>query len=321
MDTADKLARDAAAATTTGPGLGEGVEWNPADHAWQLRVPWRAGLPAADASPASCPFCPDRPQSPPADGPYVVDSRYPFVAAPDEGARPTHRVVFFSRSHTRNLDALTEPELTAVLDCVSALSTELLQHEAIRSVYAFQASGPLFGGSVSHPHLQAIGLPFVPRKLVLDTVRGCPLCAGFGESRCAVAETRDFVLAVPPWSRLPYEMVLAPRRHLGDADPSDTAQIAELLSRGLRAIRGLIPGGDTPYMIGIMGAPKDPPGSYGPADHHFRIEILPFCTEAGRPRQVVAIEFGAGVVLNPTPPAAAAGRLRRAVPRRENGHP
>ncbi|MFE6184690.1 hypothetical protein ACFQ6U_09755 [Streptomyces sp. NPDC056465] len=225
-------------------------------------------------------------------------------------------MLFFSPRHDRNLDALTCRQLAAVLDRISDECAALLECEGVRSVYAFQASGPLFGGSVSHPHLQVLGFPFVPTKLVLDTSYGCPLCVDFGERECTVSVTADFTLAVPPWSRLPYEMVIAPRSHVQSLSECDTAQIAVLLSRGLRAIRALVPTADTPYTLNFMTAPMSLDGAGGRSvlpGHHLRIEIFPFSTEAGRLRQIVAIEAGAGVVLNPVPPPEAATRLRAVV--------
>lgn len=298
-----------------GSEVPDGVSWNPVERNWLLRAPWRKRLAAANGLSESCPFCPDGDEAPPTEGPHVVISKYPFIGPPADLSYEPHHVMVFSRLHTRNLVALSEPELVAVIDRVRAESSALLTHDAVQSVYAFQASGPLFGGSISHPHLQVLGFPFVPTKLVPDTTHGCSLCTEFGHPESTVSESDDFVLAVPPWSRMPYEMVISPRQHQQSLEKCDTTQIASLLSRALRAIQGLLPGGDTPYTLNFMTAPKDlangQPRSLNPR-HHLRIEIFPFCTDTGRIRQIVAIEAGTGVGLNPLAPAEAAGRLRRA---------
>ncbi|MFG2543594.1 hypothetical protein ACGFOM_14275 [Streptomyces sp. NPDC048594] len=248
----------------------------------------------------------------------MVPSKHPFIGAPGDASYEPHRVLFFSPRHDRNLEALPHPELTAVLNRIRDECAALLKHDAVQSVYAFQASGPLFGGSVSHPHLQVLGFPFVPTKLVLDASRGCPLCVDFGDAGQVISTTADFTLAVPPWSRLPYEMVIAPNRHRQSLDECDTAQVAVLLSRALRAAKTLVLTENTPYTINFMTAPSFPARGGGKAlhiGHHLRVEILPFATAAGRVRQIVAIESGAGLILNPVPPADAADRLRRVVER------
>lgn len=321
MSRIDGPSADDIAGDTSGPDgsdqalLSEGVLWNPITHNWHLRAPWRAQLaPAGDTS-QPCPFCPGGSESPPAVGTHIVSSRFPFIAPPPDASYEPHRVLFFSPDHERNLDALAVAELVAVLERVSAECSELLTHDAVQSVYTFQASGPLFGGSLSHPHLQVLGFPFVPANLVPDMSHGCPLCGCSDGDECVISRTADLALVVPPWSRVPYEMVIAPRLHVGTMNDCDTAQIADLLFVALRAAKELTPGQETPYTLNFMAAPKDPIGGAGRLlhpSHHFRIEIIPFATDAGRIRQVLAIEFGMGVVLNTTAPADAALRLRRA---------
>ncbi|MGW4368026.1 hypothetical protein ACWEKT_20515 [Nocardia takedensis] len=296
-----------------------GVAWNPVERNWQLGVPWRSGLAPADASNTSCSFCPGGGEEPAGNSPHLVSSRYPFLATPDGAAIELHKVLFFSPSHERNLEALTISELVQILDCIGAECEKLLVDPAVQSVYVFQASGPLFGGSVSHPHLQILGLPFVPTKLVPDYTDGCILCTEF--ERNMVCETRDFILMVPPWSRLPYEMVIAPRQHLPRLSKCDTEQIAELISTGLHAAKRLLSKAEVPYTLNVMSAPKssgyESDGRIHPG-HHFRIEIVPYCTDSDRIRQIVAIESGVGIILNPTPPTQAAERLRGYVCRGAN---
>lgn len=288
----------------------DGVHWNPFEQNWNLRAPWRSDLAPSDGSSAACPFCPGGPEAPLVEGPHVVSSKHPFIASPADGSYDAHRVLFFSRHHDRNLDALSDHEILTVLNRIREESELLLRHDDVQSVYVFQASGPLFGGSVSHPHLQIIGFPFVPSKLVPAGAQGCPLCTGLIDPCLQVSGTADALLAVPPWSRMPYEMVIAPRRHAARFEDCDPAQIATLLSLGLRKLPSLVKDGPTPYTLNIMQEPKLPRGNGRNLEHHFRIEIFPYCTEAGRIRQVFALEAGAGVILNAVQPNTAAEQLR-----------
>lgn len=290
------------------------VTWNPIERNWHLRVPWRAGLPRADSSPARCPFCPGGPEALKIDRPQVVASKFPFVPPPADASFEPHRVLFFSRDHSRNLDDLGAPAIAEVFHVLSAQRSDLLTHSCVQSVCILQAFGPVFGGSVSHPHLQIVGLPCVPTKMAPDAAHGCPLCGVFEQRECLIAETDDFILAVPPWSRVAYEMLITSRHHLESMDDLESGQVATLLCRSLTACSRLTDGQSTPYILNVMTAPTESSDRHGDGlaeHHHFRIEILPFCTETGQVRAVSAMELGMGVSVNPILPGSAASRLRQ----------
>lgn len=295
-----------------GSGESEFVTWNPVERNWHLRAPWRTDLSPADATVAACGFCPGGSEELVSEGPHFVNSKFPFVEPPVDGAYAPQRVLFFSRDHERGLGDLSVDELTGVLDTLRVAASRMLRHAAVRSVYVFQASSSNFGGSVSHPHVQVLGLPFVPTKLVPDGRGGCPICKDFGGAECVIAETGNAVLAVPPWSRVPYEMVISPRAHVQSLDQCDTEHLAILLRRGLEAVAGVASTSPPAYVLNVMTAPRvsSDPSDGLDLDHHLRIELMPYYTPAGEIRRTLAIESGLGVVLNTVLPADAARRLR-----------
>jgi UDPglucose--hexose-1-phosphate uridylyltransferase len=295
------------------------ISWNPVERNWHLRVPWRASLASAAEASGPCPFCPDGAEAVPDATPRLIPSKYPFISAPAKSSVEAHRVLLFSPQHELNIDALDVSHLAAILRLIGEETALLLEHPDVEAVYTFQAFGSLFGGSVAHPHLQLLGLPFIPAKIVPDLTNGCPLCGVVGVDQLVVAQTDNVVLAVPPWSRLPYELVVTPRAHVASLTDCDTAEVALLLSCALKASKRLANGQPTPYILSVMSAPKSV-GGLLEVDHHLRVELLPFTSDTGSLRGVIAIEAALGVILNPLLPHHAADRMRQLVETETTGN-
>jgi UDPglucose--hexose-1-phosphate uridylyltransferase len=166
------------------------------------------------------------------------------------------------------------------------------------------------GASLPHTHAQLYALPFVPAAVARERERasayttrtmGGNLLADLvqeevrGRERI-VAIDREAVLMAPFGSRVPYQLLLAPRTprpRFEDPGPSG----AHLLHDALRRIAARF-GSPPPLNLWVRTAPR---GGEHPS---WRIDILPRLTH------LAGLELGAGVNLNIVTPERAAAELR-----------
>lgn len=291
--------------------------WSPVEQEWLLRVPGRRDLAAQvdirpdDTSFAGCPFCPDA-----GDAPVrvrLVPSKHPVIAAPQERAQEQlHWVLVYGSSHSRRLGDLPAEVTQQFLEKVSHKTMDLFRSPSVKAVYAFESVGDHFGPTVAHPHGQLVGLPFVPRRLTLTHgADSCAVCDLAVDRELTVTTSDHALLQVPPWARLPFEMIISPRAHrpdLASLSPDELVSVAGCLHTGLRLCRVTYGGAMPPYLINVMQAPK------GDASHHLRIELVPLHKDVRTLKRPGAMELGLGVYVNPLLPETAAGMLRDASP-------
>jgi len=168
------------------------------------------------------------------------------------------------------------------------------------------------GASLPHTHAQLYALDFVPAQIARERERfsahaartmGGNLLEDLVQEEVrrrerVVAIDDDAVLMAPWGSRLPYQLLLAPRRPRARFE-DDGATGAALLHDGLsRLARAL--GASPPLNLWVRTAPRG-------AEHFcWRIDVLPRLTH------LAGLELGAGVNLLTVAPEAAAAELRDA---------
>ncbi|HZO36000.1 MAG TPA: hypothetical protein VFB41_03895 [Solirubrobacteraceae bacterium] len=168
------------------------------------------------------------------------------------------------------------------------------------------------GASLPHTHAQVYALGFVPAQVARERERftahatrtmGGNLLADLVQEEVRrgeriVAIDDEAVLMAPYASRLPYQLMLAPRaprRCFGDDGPTG----ASLLYDGLRRLARLL-GHSPPLNLWIRTAPRG-------AEHFcWRIDVMPRLTH------LAGLELGVGVNLNVVAPELAAAQLRDA---------
>jgi UDPglucose--hexose-1-phosphate uridylyltransferase len=277
-----------------------------------------------------------RPDGAAADGPgwrqRVFPNKYPALGPdPESGpsaaglaARPglgAHEVVVYSPRHADGPTTLGPDGLADLLRLLVHRTRDLAADPGHRYVLAFVNHGPEAGATLAHPHGQIVATPVVPdtvaakRDRFLDHRRiadgACLLCALAAQEerageRLVAAGEHGVVLA--PWaSRLPYEMLLVPRRH--GADPTgcadaELAGLAALLDRALAGLERRHP--DPPLNLVLHGAPlvRGPGDEEAAAAFHWHLEVLPRLT------RLAGFEAGTGFFINALPPETAVRRLR-----------
>ncbi len=222
-----------------------------------------------------------------------------------------HEVFVLTPEHRQGIDAFSDDQAAGMMRALKRRFIEHAHTPNIRYTQAIVNHGREAGASLSHPHGQLLGLPFVPGEIV-DEERafarfegGCILCttieAELVTDERVVFATDDAVVICPFWSGSPYELLIIPRRH--DIHLPDSPD--EALDGVGRAVRDSVHHldevlGDVSYNLVVHTAPHHHEGQY-----HWHVHLWPkLVTTAG-------FEQGTGVLINIVPPEDAAAELRR----------
>jgi UDPglucose--hexose-1-phosphate uridylyltransferase len=256
----------------------------------------------------TCPFCEgredltppetlalDRPQNAGADSPgwsvRVVPNKFPAI--------PGQEVVVHGPRHVTSL-AETDPGILERSLDAWALRREAHHRAGAAWVLACVNEGAGAGASLEHSHSQLVPFAALPPTLALEldaTASGgsCRLCdalPGEGERTVRLADgLRTFC---PRWSRLPYEVWIAPDGHAGTA--GDHGALAGGLRDAVGRLRREL-GQDLAWNAVLHDAP---PGS----GFHWHVELLPRLTVPA------SLELGTGLWVNVVDPDVAAEALR-----------
>jgi UDPglucose--hexose-1-phosphate uridylyltransferase len=264
----------------------------------------------------------------------VVPNLYPALGAPDPGARVADpgqapeprpganaaRDLFWSApalgahevivNHPRPVSSLSDLRPAEVAGAVEVWRERMRAHAGAAYVHLIVNERREAGASLPHTHAQLYALEFVPADVARERERasayatrtmGGNLLGDLVQEEVRrreriVAIDDEAVLMAPYGSRVPYQLMLAPRTpraHFQDAGPSG----AHLLHDALRRIAARL-GTPPPLNLWVRTAPA--------GDEHpsWRIDILPRLTH------LAGLELGAGVHLNIVAPERAAAELR-----------
>jgi len=210
------------------------------------------------------------------------------------------------------VSSLAELRPEQVETAMSVWRERMRTHADAAYVHVIVNEGKEAGASLPHTHAQLYALPFVPAAVARERERftayanrtqGRNLLEDLVQEEVRrreriVAIDADAVAMAPFAARVPFHVLLAPRRpaaRFSDEGPLGGRLLHEVLNR-LRAALGSLP----PLNLWVRTAPRD-------AEHFcWRIEIMP------RLAQLAGLEIGTGVHLNVLAPEDAAARLRDA---------
>jgi UDPglucose--hexose-1-phosphate uridylyltransferase len=246
----------------------------------------------------------------------------PFIAGPGAGRC---EVVCFTSDHDTPFHALPPEHVRTVVDAWADRTAELGAIDSIEYVFCFENRGEAIGVTLSHPHGQIYGYPFVPPRFFKEAqalrhhqerTGRCLQCdlvkAEVDDGSRIVRESEHWIAYVPFAARWPYEVRLVPRRHLPDLPSLDDAErddLARSYLAVLRAFDGLFDG-DTPYIAGWQQTPTRSPVDPDRDVWHLAAEIFTIQRSAGKLKYLAGSESGAGVWINDVAPEHAAERLR-----------
>src|SRR5204863_6110483 len=208
------------------PDLSE-LRWNPLLEQWVTVAPWRQDRtyhPPAE----HCPLCPTNPGMPETEIPepdyhiVVFENRFPSYTG-DQGRA---EVICYTPVHDSSLGEQSVEHIRDLIEVWRDRTNELGRLPSVRYVYVFENRGEEIGVTLSHPHGQIYAYPFIPPLIETELASSrahhrqtgrCLYCDLLVEAdgERTVVEEGGWLAFVPYFARWPYEVHIAPRRHLG----------------------------------------------------------------------------------------------------------
>jgi UDPglucose--hexose-1-phosphate uridylyltransferase len=231
-------------------------------------------------------------------------------------------VVCFTSDHAASFATLGEQRARLVIDAWADRTAALGAIDTIDYVFCFENRGEEIGVTLTHPHGQIYGYPFVPPRFGTaaraarrhrERTGGCLQCyllaAELRAGTRIVAESTHWVGYVPFAARWPYEVRVVPRDHLPDLPALPGAHRDDLARLYLDVLGRFDRLFDTPapYVAGWQQAParQDREG------WHLAAEVFTIRRAPGKLKYLAGSESGAGVWINDVAPEVAAARLNR----------
>lgn len=295
------------------------LRWHPLLQQWVVLSTHRQHRPQLDTQAAGdhCPFCPGSGKVP--EGGYevlLVPNEWASFAMEFAGAKGICEVVLYDSRHNVLPSELPRERWRQIIDQWRRRTEELYSISEIAYVAIFENQGPEVGVTISHPHGQIYGMPFVP-PLVAQEVeasrgpQGCILCAEVAAEAGGVRvvfEDKDWVGWVPAWSRFPFELYLSLRwhvEHLAQLTEEESTALSAALSNIRRRYDALF-NGPMPLMMHLRQAPRG-------ERLHLHFQFHPIRRSQSKLKFLAGVESGLGFFLNDVDPDDAARRLRQAV--------
>ena len=315
------------------------IRWDPLFSEWSVIAGHRQSR--TYKPPASlCPLCPSQPGKPteiPAadydvavfqnrfpslastadDAPGAV-SDFPFRSAPGAGRC---EVVCFTSDHDTSFAQLSQQHARTVIDALADRSIELSRVPGVEYVFCFENRGEEIGVTLSHPHGQIYGYPFVPPRMLRAATAAADYQDQHGQClRCellrrevdagerVISRSEHWTALVPFAARWPYEARLIANRHVASLPELTEDERDDLASSYLDLLRRFDRLFDTPtpYISGWHQAPvRQFAGSW-----HLGNEVFTIRRAAGKLKYLAGSESGAAVWINDITPESAAAQLR-----------
>ncbi|HEU4947399.1 MAG TPA: galactose-1-phosphate uridylyltransferase [Kribbella sp.] len=278
----------------------------------------RTYLPPAD----QCPLCPSKPGNPTEvpDSDYAVavfENRFPSFAGSGRC-----EVVCFTSEHAKSFTDLSQAQARLVVDTWADRTADLSARSDIEYVFPFENRGREIGVTLSHPHGQIYGYPFLPPRIKTQLTRAREHQAVAGSNLFAdilaaerqagtrvVAQNSTWTAFVPEAARWPVEVHLYPHRQVADIatlSAEERDAFAELYLDVLRRLDGLY-GDPLPYIAAWHPAPVRIDRELG----YLHLEVLSIRRAADKIKYLAGSESAMGAFISDTRPEDVAETLRK----------
>ncbi len=287
--------------------------------------------------PDQCPLCPGptglTSEVPAPDYDVVVfENRFPslcgvgappaagdgFVSAPGHGRC---EVICFSSDHAGSFAGLQPAHARLVVEAWRQRTADLMAAPGIEQVFCFENRGEEIGVTLTHPHGQIYGYPFLtPRTTTMleqarlhRKSRGGNLFADLLAREVAdggrvVARTDAFTAFVPFAARWPVEVHIYPNRFVHNLLELDEGELDEFTRIYLDVLGRL----DRMYPVALpyISALHQYADTGAQADGYFHVELMSIRRSATKLKYLAASESAMGAFISDVTPESVAGRLR-----------
>ena len=249
---------------------------------------------------------------------FAAVEDFPFRSGPGVGRC---EVVCFTSDHDTSFAQLSQQHARTVIDALADRTAELSRLPEVRYVFCFENRGEEIGVTLSHPHGQIYGYPFVPPRMLRAAQTAADYQDEHGEClRCellkrdvaaedrVISRSEHWTALVPFAARWPYEARLIANRHVGSLPELTEDERDDLAGSYLDLLRRFDRLFDTPtpYIAGWHQAPvRQFADSW-----HLGAEVFTIRRAAGKLKYLAGSESGAAVWINDITPESAAARLR-----------
>jgi UDPglucose--hexose-1-phosphate uridylyltransferase len=297
----------------------------------------RTFLPPAD----ECPLDPSRPGRPteiPESSYQVVvfENRFPSLAtavetdvpptapgAPTAELRPGFgrcEVVCFTDEHDRAFADLGHDRARLVVDVWADRTAALGAIEGIEYVFPFENHGEEIGVTLSHPHGQIYGYPYLPSRAakILASVRAhrertggdlfAEVEAGERSGPRVVVANEHWTAFVPAAARWPYEVQFFPTRRVPDLPALTDAERDAFVAVYLDVLGRFRHRFDTP--MPYIAAWNQAPVSEGREEWWLHLQLFSIRRAPGKLKYLAGSESGMGAFITDTNPEDVAEQLR-----------
>ncbi len=298
----------------------------------------RTHKPAAD----QCPLCPGptglTSEVPAADYDVVVfENRFPslsrhlgfalpeaaeqldlFTAAPGHGRC---EVVCFSSDHDISFAQLPVEQARLVVDAWRHRTADLMARPGIEQVFCFENRGEDIGVTLTHPHGQIYGYPFLtPRATVMlqqadahrkahgSNLFAALLTAEVDDGRRVIAGNEHFTAFVPFAARWPVEVHIYPNRFVPNIVALDDVEVDALTALYLDVLRRFDRLYDKP--LPYISALHQYSGWGVQQEGYFHIELMSVRRAANKLKYLAGSESAMDAFIGDVSPEDAATRLR-----------
>lgn len=312
------------------------IRYNPITRDWVMVASHRQNRPQMPKD--WCPFCPGSGKVPD-EGFDVLRYMNDFPAlkqdppVPDDVATELFRtapaygrceVILYSDQHRAFLKDLDNEHVHKLAHLWQDTFCDMKADENIKYAFIFENRGDVVGVTMPHPHGQAYGYPFIPKKPEEEMVSAreyyeengrCLFCDCLADEmrdgRRIIFENDAFVVYVPFFSPITYGVHVTAKRHLADLSEMTEEELC-LLGETIRDVAGMY---DSlfdmpfPYMMCMHNAPVN---NGDQPSYHFHVEFFPPMRAADKQQFFASSETGVGAWCNPTCPEQKAEELRAA---------
>lgn len=314
------------------------LRWNPVLKWWVMVSTERQNRPLTPED--YCPFCPGSDKVPNEYEVMSYDNDWPILSQEPSEVKPTGssifknaksygkcEVILYSPEHDNSLGELSIDNIKKLIELWVKKYGELGSKDFIDYVFIFENKGEEVGVTITHPHGQIYGFPFIPKKIEVE-LSSCKeyyekenknlyleiLKEELKQKKRIVDENEFFVTFVPYFADYPYQVFIIPREKrlsIDELRSEERVQLAISLKRIVETYDHLFER-DFPYMMCFHQKPTD--GKDYPY-YQFHIEFYPPLRNEKTQKFNASSETGSWTHGNPTSPEEKAKELRETMKR------